>query len=59
MSVGLDERVVGRDHRQTRGGHSEVEAKADHYVRSKGRSVNGAGVSRSVAAVVHTERGPG
>ena len=40
MSVGLDERVVGRDHRQTRGGHSEVEAKADHHVRSKGRSVN-------------------
>ena len=28
MRVGLDERVVGRDHRQTRGGHSEVEAKS-------------------------------
>ena len=59
MTVGLDERVVGRDHRQTRGGHSDMEAKADNYVRSKGRSVNGAGVSRSEAAVVQTERKPG
>ena len=41
MSVELDEGVVGSDHGQPRGGPSEVEAKADHYVRSKDRSVNG------------------
>ena len=41
MNVELDEGVVGSDHGQPRGGHSEVEPKADHYVRSKGRSVNG------------------
>ena len=41
MSVELNEGVVGSDHGQPWGGHSEVEAKADHYVRSKGPSVNG------------------
>ena len=41
MNVELDEGVVGSDHEQLWGGHSDVEPKADHYVRSKGRSVNG------------------
>ena len=41
MSVWLDEGVVDPDHGQPWGGHTEAEAKADHYVRSKGRSVNG------------------
>ena len=41
MNVELDEGVVGSDRGQPRGGHSEVEPKADHYVRSKRRSVNG------------------
>ena len=41
MSVELNEGVVGSDHGQAWGGHSEVEAKADHYVRLKGRSVTG------------------
>ena len=41
MNVEFDESVVGSDHGQPRGGHSEVESKAEHYVQSKGRFVNG------------------
>ena len=40
MSVELDEGVVGSDHGTPRRGHTEVEAKVDHYVRSKAPSVN-------------------
>ena len=41
MNVEFDEGVIGSDHGQPRAGHSEVEPKAEHYVRPKGRSVNG------------------
>ena len=41
MNVEFDEAVISSDHGQPRGGHSEVEPKAEHCVRSKGRSVNG------------------
>ena len=41
MNVESDEAVISSDHGQPRGGHSEVEPKAEHCVRSKGRSVNG------------------
>ena len=40
MTVGLDEGVLGPDNRQYWSGHSEVEAQADHHVRSKDWFVN-------------------